>query len=138
LAFILKPELTFTLEKSTLFLAALLLAWMLRFLWGYWIALLAFWTARADALLTLQDSLIFLLAGQVAPVSLLPEALQTAATILPFRYMIAFPVEILTGNLSDGDLVYGFALQVVWLTVAGLLTILVWNRGLQRYAGFGG
>jgi ABC-2 type transport system permease protein len=111
---------------------------MLRFLWGYWIALLAFWTARADALLTLQDSLIFLLAGQVAPVSLLPEALQTAATILPFRYMIAFPVEILTGNLSNGDLVYGFALQVVWLTVAGLLTILVWNRGLQRYAGFGG
>jgi ABC-2 type transport system permease protein len=138
LAFILKPELTFTLEKSTLFLAALLLAWMLRFLWGYWIALLAFWTARADALLTLQDSLIFLLAGQVAPVSLLPEALQTAATILPFRYMIAFPVEILTGNLSDGDLVYGFGLQVVWVIVAGLLTILVWNRGLQRYAGFGG
>jgi len=138
LAFILKPELTFTFEKSLLFILALLLAWGLRFLWGYWIALLAFWTARADALLTLQDSLIFLLSGQVAPVSLLPGVLQSAATILPFRYKIAFPVEILTGSLAGYDLVNGFFIQVLWLIVAGLLTIFVWNRGLKRYAGFEG
>lgn len=138
LAFILKPELTFTFEKSLLFIAALMVAWVLRFLWGYWIALLAFWTARADALLTLQDSLIFLLAGQVAPVALLPGILQSAATVLPFRYMVAFPVEILTGNLAGTDLVNGFIIQVLWLILAGLLTIFIWNRGLQRYAGFGG
>jgi len=138
LAIILKPELTFTFEKSLLFIVALLLAWMLRFLWGYWIALLAFWTARADALLTLQDSLIFLLAGQVAPVSLLPGVLQGTATILPFRYMVAFPVEILTGNITGTDLANGFIIQVLWLIAAGLLTIFIWNRGLQRYAGFGG
>ena len=33
------------------FLPALVLAWALRFFWGYWLALLAFWATRADALL---------------------------------------------------------------------------------------
>ena len=82
------------------FIPALLLAWLLRFFWGYWLALLAFWATRADALLALQDTLVFLLAGQVAPVALLPGALQPAATRLPFRYMVGFPVEVLTGQLD--------------------------------------
>jgi ABC-2 type transport system permease protein len=138
LAFILKPELTVTPEKSLLFIAALLLAWGLRFLWGYWIALLAFWTARADALLTLQDSLIFLLAGQVAPVALLPGFLKIAANVLPFRYMVSFPVEILAGNMGGIEVITGFGIQVLWLTVAAGLTLIIWRRGLQRYAGFGG
>ena len=59
--------------------------------------------------------LIFLLAGQVAPVSLLPGVLQGVAVYLPFRYMIGFPVEILTGNLTRGDLLLGFLLQAGWL-----------------------
>jgi len=138
LALIMKPEMTFSLQKGGLFLLALLLAWALRFLWGYWIALLAFWAARADALLSLQDSLIFLLAGQVAPVALLPGVLRTAAVVLPFRYMVAFPVEILTGSLSTGDLSSGFMIQIVWLAAALGLTLIIWHRGVRRYAGFGG
>ncbi len=138
LALIMKPEMTFTWEKGGLFLLALLLAWGLRFLWGYWIALLAFWTARADALLNLQDSLIFLLAGQVAPIALLPGILQSAAMVLPFRYMVAFPVEILTGSLSAADLTAGFSIQLLWLVLASVLTLVIWRRGVQHYAGFGG
>ena len=138
LAFIMKPELTVTVESGVLFLVSLLMAWALRFLWGYWIALLAFWSARADALLTLQDSLIFLLAGQVAPIALLPVWLQSAAVLLPFRYMVAFPVEVLTGNLSGADLAFGFSIQLVWLTAAAVLSLVIWRRGITRYAGFGG
>lgn len=138
LAVIMKPEFDFTWEKGSLFLVALLLAWALRFLWGYWIALLAFWSARADALLTLQDSLIFLLAGQVAPITLLPGVLQSTAVVLPFRYMVAFPVEILTGNLSSAELTAGFTILSLWLAMAGVLTVIIWRRGIQRYAGFGG
>jgi ABC-2 type transport system permease protein len=138
LAVILKPEMTFTVEKSLLFLLALLLAWALRFLWGYWIALLAFWSARADALLTLQDSLIFLLAGQVAPIALLPVWLQSAAMVLPFRYMVSFPVEVLTGSLTGAELASGFSILLVWLAAASVLTAVIWRRGVTRYAGFGG
>jgi len=82
LAIILRPEFHTTWQHSLAFIAALLLAWALRFFWGYWLALLAFWAARADALLAVQDSLIFLLGGLVAPVAMLPGVLQSNWRIL--------------------------------------------------------
>ncbi len=138
LALVLRPEFHLTLSGGLLFLPALLLAWALRFFWGYCLALLAFWATRADALLGLQDALIFLLAGQVAPVTLLPGVLGTAARILPFRYMVAFPVEVLTGQATGTALATGFVFQAAWLLLAVILYRVVWHKGLRRYAAVGG
>lgn len=138
LTLVLRPEVTVTLSNLFAFFPALLLAWLLRFLWGYWLALLAFWSTRADALLGLQDTLVFLLAGQVAPVALLPGALQTVAHYLPFRYMIGFPVEIFTNQLTGAEIMTGFALQLGWIGVAFVLTRLLWRRGLDQYSAVGG
>jgi ABC-2 type transport system permease protein len=138
LALILRPELHLTAQNGLAFVPALGLAWALRFFWGYWLALLAFWATRADGLLSLQDSLIFLLAGQVAPTRLLPGALQTAAMALPFRYMIGFPVEILTGQLSGVEMWTGFAFQAGWLAAALVLFATLWRAGVRRYSAVGG
>jgi len=138
LALILRPELEWTLLNVVAFVPALGLAWMLRFFWGYWLALLTFWAARADALLAVQDSLIFLLAGQVAPIALLPDALQLVAKVLPFRYMIGFPVDVLTGQLDTTGLLMGFAVQAGWLVVALALSAVMWRMGLRRYTAVGG
>jgi ABC-2 type transport system permease protein len=138
LALVLRPELHVSLQNGLAFLPALVLAWALRFFWGYWLALLAFWATRADALLALQDSLVFLLAGLVAPASLLPGVLRDAALLLPFRYMAGFPVEVLTGQLSRAELAAGFALQAGWLAVAFALFVVVWRAGVRRYSAVGG
>ncbi len=138
LALVLRPELHLTLSNALAFIPALVFAWALRFFWGYWLALLAFWSTRADALLSLQDSLVFLLAGQVAPVVLLPGILQQMAIFLPFRYMLGFPVEVLTGQLDTFATFTGFGLQVGWLAVALLLYLIMWRAGLKRYSAVGG
>lgn len=138
LALILRPELHTNPHQVFLFCAALGLAWLLRFLWGYWLALLAFWITRADSLLALQDALIFLLAGQVAPVNLLPGVLRQVAVWLPFRYMVGFPVEVLTGQAVGADLALGFAVQVGWLLVALTLYLVLWRQGVRRYTAVGG
>jgi len=138
LALILRPELHVTLQNGLAFVLALALAWALRFFWGYWLALFSFWTTRADALLGLQDSLIFLLAGQVAPVALLPGPLRTAATALPFRYMLGFPVEVLTGQLDTTELWTGLVIQAAWLLVTLTLFVTLWRTGLKRYSAVGG
>lgn len=138
LTILLKPELTLTLGNGLAFIPSLILAWALRFFWGYWLALLAFWTTRADALLVLQDSLVFLLAGQVAPVALLPAALKTLAVILPFRYMVAFPVEVISGALSQTELLTGFIIQTGWTLLAVGLYAFLWRSGLRRYTAVGG
>lgn len=138
LALALKPELPLTAGAVLAFLPALALAWLLRFLWGYWLALLAFWAARADALLALQDGLIFLLGGLAAPVQLLPPGLRLAANLLPFRYMASFPAEVLMGQVAGRALFEGFLLQAGWLGLALGLSALVWCRGLRRYTALGG
>ncbi len=138
LALVLRPELHVTLQNGLAFVPALAMAWALRFFWGYWLAMLAFWATRADALLALQDSLIFLLAGQVAPLALLPDLMQKAATVLPFRYMIGFPVEVLTGQLDGVELWIGFAFQAGWLGIARALFVTMWRAGLKRYSAVGG
>jgi len=138
LALLLRPSLHVTVQKALAFVPALALAWALRFLWGYSLALLAFWATRADALLGLQDALVFLIGGQVAPTSLLSQGLQQAAAILPFRYMVRFPVEVLSGHLEGGELLAGFAAQVGWVSVTLLLWRLVWRRGLRHYTAVGG
>src|SRR5579875_3654358 len=129
LAPILHPSLHTTLYQVLLFIPALLLAWLL---------LLAFWASRADALLAIQDALILLLAGQVAPIAVLPAPLTLLAQLLPFRYMISFPIEVLIDNLSFTALLEGFALQICWISFTLLLFVIVWRNGLRHYSAIGG
>ncbi len=138
LAALLHPTFHISLYNGILFLPTLFLAWLLRFLWGYWLAILAFWLTRADALLSIQDTLIFLFAGQVAPVVLLPSILHNVAVILPFRYMISFPIEILLGHLPSSELLTGLLYQCGWLLIACVLFVVTWRRGLRHYAAVGG
>jgi len=138
LALVLKPELSVTLPGAGWFVLSLVLAWALRTFWGLWLALLAFWATRADALLAVQDSLVFLLAGVVAPINLLPEVMQSLARMLPFRYMIGFPVEVLSGQLNGSQMAEGFAIQSAWLGLSLLLCALVWRQGIRRYSAIGG
>jgi ABC-2 type transport system permease protein len=138
LAVLLRPAWNSDLAHVLLFIPALIMAWALRFLWGYALALLAFWSSRADALLALQDALVFIFSGIVAPTALLPGGLQIVARWLPFRYMIGYPVEVLVQQPDVVQLWQGFALQAGWLVVAALMTALLWRVGLRRYTALGG
>jgi len=138
LSVVLRPSWSISPKAAMAFVPALVLAWALRFFWGYWLALLAFWATRADALLAVQDTLVFLLGGQVAPTALLPDAMRALAAILPFRYMLGFPVEVLTGQLDRAGLLIGFAVQGAWLAVALLMSAVMWRKGLHRYTAVGG
>ena len=138
LIILLKPTFTFSSNQFLLFWLTLLLAWALRFLWGLWIAMLAFWATRADALLALQNSLVFIFSGMIAPVAILPGFIQSLAQFLPFRYMVGFPVEILTANLTNQQILFGLTVQIIWLSIAALLSWVVYKKGLQRYSAIGG
>jgi len=98
----------------------------------------ALWNSRADALLALNDSLVFLLAGQVAPIALLPGALRALATVLPYRYMLGFPIELLIGRLSTTEIWQGFAWQCAWVIGVVFLYKVVWKHGLRHYTSVGG
>lgn len=138
LAVLFRPEFHTTPGMVALGIAATLLAAALQFLIGYTVALFSFWITRADAADQLNGVLLFLLSGQVAPLALLPDALRTAASVLPYRYMLSFPVELITGQLRGAQIAPGFGLQAAWLVAAGFVTRFTWRRGVRRYAAVGG
>jgi ABC-2 type transport system permease protein len=138
LAALFRPEYHTTPGLVVLGVLATLGAGALQFLVGYTVALLSFWITRADAVTQLNEVLLILLAGQIAPIALLPDALRALATALPYRYMLSFPVEVLTGRLGGGGIALGFGLQTTWTVAAWFLMRLVWRRGVRHYSAVGG
>jgi ABC-2 type transport system permease protein len=126
-------------ERWLLVALSIVLGASIRFLNGFAIGLLAFWTTRATSLIELQMALALFLSGQIAPLDLLPARVASAAHLLWFPYTIAFPVLLLTGvGDTNMSIAHGFIGQLVWLALWWLAYHIVWRRGLQRYGAVGG
>ncbi len=119
------------------FLPALLLAMVLRFLVEWCLALAAFWLTKVSALNAVYASLFTFLAGQFAPLEVLPGWLQSVAVWTPFPWTLAFPVEVLLGRRPGGELVLGYAAQLIWIAVAVVALRLLWGRATRRYSAVG-
>ncbi|AXI39467.1 multidrug ABC transporter permease [Bacillaceae bacterium ZC4] len=121
-----------------LFFCALLLAAVIRFLFSYTFGLLGFWVTKVTALYGMFEAVSLFLSGRIAPMSLLPPFLKTISFYLPFRYMIGFPIEILTGSVQGMDIVYGFGWAAVWCMFFMLAVLLLWKAGLRKNQAVGG
>jgi ABC-2 type transport system permease protein len=120
-----------------LFIPALLLAFLVRFLLEWTLALAAFWTTRVGAINQTYFVLMLFLSGQIAPLTLLPSSIQVVAEILPFRWMIGFPVELLLGRLTLAEALMGLGAQAAWLLVSFVLLRIVWRTGVRNYSAVG-
>jgi ABC-2 type transport system permease protein len=132
-----RPTAAITVGSFAAFLPALALAMALRFAVEWTLALAAFWTTRVEPLNRLYFVFALFLSGQAVPLALLPGPVRLLADLLPFRWTVAFPVELLLGRLSPTQAAVGFAAQAGWLLAAVLLLRVVWARGLRRYGAVG-
>jgi ABC-2 type transport system permease protein len=119
------------------FVPILLSAMYLRFVCEWTVGLAAFWITRTMTLNHLYGMTTFFLAGQVAPLSLFPDWLRIVASILPFRWMMAFPVDVLLGRADGIDILIGLGMQALWIALAMLTMRFVWRRGVERYSAVG-
>lgn len=118
-------------------LAAIALAFVMRFTLEWTLALCAFWTTRINAINQTYDVILIFLSGFFAPLAVMPQAVQTLASVLPFRWMLAFPIELLLGRLTLQETVLGFAMQLFWLLAALALLSVVWRAGVKQYSAVG-
>jgi ABC-2 type transport system permease protein len=116
---------------------ALALSFLTRFMLGWTLALAAFWTTRVFAINEMYFLASFFLSGQMAPLSLLPQAAQTVAAFLPFRWVVAFPAELILGRLTLTEAITGLGIEAVWLGISVALMTYVWNEGLKRFSAVG-
>jgi len=120
------------------FVPALALAFLLRFLMEWTLAMAAFWTTRVSALNQTYYVAVLFFSGQIAPLSLLPGPLADIASVLPFRWFVSFPVELVLGRLTPAETAAGYLAQAAWLAAALVLVRRVWRAGVKRYTAVGG
>jgi ABC-2 type transport system permease protein len=96
-----------------------------------------FWESSL-ALYDLWLGLFFIFSGYLMPLALFPEWLRGATWWMPFRYTLAFPVETMLGLEPLGQSLRSLAGQWAWVGALLMLAIVLWRRGIARYAVFGG
>ena len=132
-----RPAFSVPAWSAAAFLPALFLAFLLRFLMEWTLALAAFWTTRVTAVNQIYFVVALFLSGQIAPLALLPGAVRTAGMILPFRWTVGFPVELLLGRLSRMQALEGMAAQLAWIGLCLLVLRVVWRAGVRAYGAVG-
>ena len=133
----LRPSPPHSLPQFLLGIPAVLLAAVLRYVWQYSLALCAFWTTRVEAINEFYFALDSFLAGRIAPLALLPAWMTAAAYFSPFRSMAAFPVELLLGRLTTGQILSGFLFQILWIGVGLVVFRRMWAAGVRQYSAVG-
>ena len=137
LTIVFHPTIQTTPWAVVAFVPILLVAFVLRFILEWTLALAAFWTTRVTALNQIYGLAVIFLSGQMAPLSLFPRPVQTLATILPFRWTVAFPVELILGRVSPRDAVIGIGIQIAWLIASFVTLRLIWHIAVRRYSAVG-
>jgi ABC-2 type transport system permease protein len=137
LALLFHPAIPVLAWALAAFVPVIFLAFFVRFLTEWTLALASFWTTRVSAINQMYFIAALFLSGQIAPISLLPYPVRVAAWILPFRWTIGFPVELILGRLTPLQTLEGVAMQVVWVGASLILLRTVWRAGLRVYSAVG-
>jgi ABC-2 type transport system permease protein len=137
LAAIFHPTISPPLWAVVLFFPVLILAFAVRFLLEWTVALSTFWTTRVGAVNQIYYVVMLFLSGQFAPLTLLPFPIQVIAYILPFRWLISFPIDLVSGRLTVDEALIGVGAQIAWLAMSYILLRLVWRAGVKVYSAVG-
>jgi ABC-2 type transport system permease protein len=138
-AWIVRPEFTTARWQFALGAVALILGGVLNFMLGYLVSLVAFWATKLDAMGEVYFGMGMFLGGRFAPLEALPGPVYWIAACLPFRWMFAFPSELLMGRTASvSEAVTGVVIQAAW--ILGLMGVfrLCWGMALKHYTAVSG
>ncbi len=101
------------------------------------VATLGFYLTRVRSFTLLKNLTLLLLGGELVPIDLMPKVLSEILLILPFSAGVYIPLAYITGR-GDLDLLAQGFFNVTWaLIVFGLVSYLMWTKGVKQYTGTG-
>jgi len=118
--------------------ASVVLGFSISLLTNLIIGTLALLLGSSQKLMEAWTAVYFVLSGYLIPTEIMPPWLRSAAALLPFRYQLGVPVEIMTGAHElpvAVDLCVG---QLAWVIALGFVLAWVWRRGVRRFEAYGG
>lgn len=121
-----------------MFVLSLLGAWLLQFAVLAIIGTLGMFIESSLALFDVWLGLFSVLSGYLVPLELFPRWVHPLTHWMPFRYILGFPVELLTRGLSRSQAAEQLAIQWGFALLIAFLASRLWHAGLRRYEAYGG
>lgn len=112
-------------------------AMVLYFQMSYMLGVIGFWTGQSWGPFFLFETTLEFCAGSYFPIDVLPVALQKFLSFLPFPYLIYHPLSIYLGRETGSALLNTLVMQTVWMVILGIMSAVLWRKGLRRYAAEG-
>lgn len=139
LIFLLRPPIIIQTEISTLalFLLATAGSLIIYFCISFIISLTAFWVESSWGVLFLMSILLESLGGSLFPIDILPKQLFNALMLTPFPYLVYFPAKLYLGNMGYLEIISGFSIIFIWISVLTVLTRVIINAGFRHFSAAG-
>lgn len=131
-------ELTTNPVLIGVFLLSLVGAWCINFFAMALVGSLAFYVESSTGIFELWMITFMVLSGYVIPLELFPSWAREIANVLPFRYTLGFPVEVLTGLLDVHTALKQLAMQWLQAAIIAASGILAFRAGVRRFGAYGG
>lgn len=112
-------------------------AFLISYVFKMVLGLIAFWLIEIRGIYEMVDAVMLIFAGFVMPISLLPQQIANIAYILPFSYMIYFPIVSVEGKLNEIQLLSVIGMQALWLFILFSTYQLLWRNGVKKFSGVG-
>lgn len=130
-------EIVYSFENVMLFVVALFIAFLINFLLGNTFALVSFFINQIIGLRTFYEHAVIFLSGEGIPLVAYPSWAKFWLEILPFRYTLSFPIEILMGTISRSEIYYGFIISGVWIVLLIITYKLLFRFAVKKYEAYG-
>ncbi len=118
------------------FIAALI-SMTMYFFFNYLLGLFGFWSNEIWGPRFIFWIIINFFAGSLFPLDILPGQVFEVLKLLPFTYLLYFPLKIYLGSLGVSTILEGLFVSLIWTGILFLTVKIVWSKGLKLYGAEG-
>lgn len=136
---ILKPPIFLQSDISliTFTLLSCLIALVMYFFLNFLLGLIGFWSPEVWAPRFVFVTILTFFSGGLFPLDMLPKPLFSMLSLLPFPYLLFFPLKIYLGQLVIAEIIKGTIISCIWIGILYFAVKSVWARGLRVYTAYG-
>lgn len=116
---------------------AIILGGILHFFLFYIFSIIAFWMDQTWGPRFVIRVIMSIATGSLIPLSLFPDTWQAIFNLLPFKFLVFFPLQIYLGKISSIIILKEFAVAMVWIVILSGISVWLWKKGLKRYSAYG-
>jgi ABC-2 type transport system permease protein len=139
LVLLLRPQLYVQTSPEILVFTvlAIVLAVFLYFFCNVLLGMIGFWSPEVWAPRFIFMTLLTFFSGGLFPLDILPHKMFEVFQILPFGYMLYFPLKVYLGQIPIGDIWVGLGVSFAWTIILFVISKMLWRIGLKNYTAQG-